>query len=209
MSFTHEEHDHDHSHSHDHNEGWSWELFGYTIAIIFVAAIGGVIPFLIKLIKNKTLAYRIIDIASVAASGLFLGGGIFHMLGEGLHYISDSGYDLGNYPLGYTLFGVTFFLIFLVDRVIVPHNHVHFGDLEDHHHHHNEGYDNLEENNLLEDEHNHDNDHHENKQSKAQKLVSEWTGIVVLIVALGGVLFGAVYYKLKLRDKNSKTQKHR
>ena len=32
---------------------------------------------------------------------------------------------------------------------------------------------------------------------------------VVLIVALGGVLFGAVYYKLKLRDKNSKTQKHR
>lgn len=161
------------------------ELVLYTLGVIVIAAIGGIIPFLIKLIKNKTLAYRIIDVASVAASGLFLGGGIFHMLQEGIHYISDSGYDLGNYPLGYSLFGITFFLIFFVDRVIVPHNHAHFGEEEE-----EEGYAQLKENvgdeekdkqTLLDHDHHH---HHDEKTTKAQKLVSEWTGIVVLIVAL-------------------------
>ncbi|EDR25945.1 zinc transporter, putative [Entamoeba dispar SAW760] len=146
-----------------------WALFGYVVATFFISIIGGLIPFLIKLVKNKTIAIRVINIASVAASGLFLGGGIYHMLAEGLEMMEESGYSFGGYPLGWTLFGVTFFLIFFVDRVIVPHSHGSFEDSDS------------EEDNytLL-----HNDEHHSHHQHTAADTFQEWTTIVVLVVAL-------------------------
>ncbi|ELP86567.1 zinc-iron transporter, putative [Entamoeba invadens IP1] len=108
---------------------FQWDLFGYTLAVFFISIIGGTVPFLIRLIKNKSIGIRIINIASVSASGLFLGGGIYHMLAEGLEMMDESGYSFGGYQLGWTLFGLTFFFIFFIDRVIVPHHHSSFEEI--------------------------------------------------------------------------------
>ncbi|KAL7716736.1 Zinc transporter [Entamoeba marina] len=85
-----------------------WELFGFVAATFCISLIGGFAPFLIRLLKNKEIAARVINVSSVAAAGLFLGGGIYHVLAEGLEMIDESGF------------------------MIVPHQHSSFDDEHGH-----------------------------------------------------------------------------
>ncbi|KAL7715172.1 Zinc transporter [Entamoeba marina] len=109
-----------------------WVLGVYLIAIFIISIIGGLLPFIVKLLKRKELAQRVINILTVASGGLFLGGGLNHMIAESTEKIEASEFDFKGLPLCHFLVGLTFLCIFFVDRVIVPHHHTSF-DETDHH----------------------------------------------------------------------------
>ena len=105
------------------------QLTIYILVSYFVSVIGGFIPFFIKLLPNAKLAGRILDVCSASAGGLFLSGGLIHMLAEGNEMIDDSGYSFHGLPLGYFICGISFLLIFFFDRVVATHGeHASFAE---------------------------------------------------------------------------------
>ncbi|KAL7711580.1 Zinc transporter [Entamoeba marina] len=95
-----------------------WVLSIYILVCFFVTVIGGFIPFFIKFLPNKKIATQILDVCSASAGGLFLSGGLMHMLAEGIELIDQAGYNFGGFPIG-------FFFI-----VVVTHSHASFEDVD-------------------------------------------------------------------------------
>ncbi|ELP93401.1 zinc transporter, putative [Entamoeba invadens IP1] len=103
----------------------------YILVCYFVSVIGGFIPFFIKFLPNRKLAGDILDVCSASAGGLFLSGGLMHMLAEGTDLIDKSGYDFMGLPLGFFCCGLSFLFIFFFDRVVATHGgHVSFAQVE-------------------------------------------------------------------------------
>ncbi|KAL7717103.1 zinc-iron transporter [Entamoeba marina] len=111
---------------------WIGYLGVYIVAIFIISIIGGLLPFMVKLLKRKELAQRVINILTVASGGLFLGGGLNHMISESSEKIESSGFEFAGLPLCHFLVGFTFLSIFFVDRVIVPHQHTSFDETDKH-----------------------------------------------------------------------------
>lgn len=104
-------------------------LTWYIILCYIVTVIGGFIPLFLKFMPNKKLAGNILDVCSAAAGGLFLSGGLIHMLAEGNELLVDSGYTFGGLPLAFFLCGITFLLVFFFDRVVADHDtHASFAE---------------------------------------------------------------------------------
>ena len=101
----------------------------YIVLCYIVTVIGGFIPFFLKFLPNKKLAGAILDVCSAAAGGLFLSGGLIHMLAEGNELLVDSGYDFAGLPLAFFLCGITFLFVFFFDRVVAHHDsHASFAE---------------------------------------------------------------------------------
>ena len=103
----------------------------YIIICYFVSVLGGFLPFFIKLLPNKKLAATILDVASAAAGGLFLSGGLMHMLAEANEMIEESGLITFHFPLSFFCCGSVFLIVFFFDRVVATHAHSSFSDLDD------------------------------------------------------------------------------
>nr|BAN39787.1 metal cation transporter, zinc (Zn2)-iron (Fe2) permease (ZIP) family [Entamoeba histolytica] len=149
-----------------------FELTVYILVCYFVCVIGGFIPFFIKLLPNRKLAGEILDICSASAGGLFLSGGLMHMLAEGNDMIDHPGYDFMGLPLGFFCCGCSFLFIFFFDRVVVTHGgHASFEDVEKM---------SGEENDSLMEEWSHRHKHPEEEKEEGKG----WCSIITLIFAL-------------------------
>lgn len=81
-------------------------------ALIFITALaGGIFPF-----ANRLRTNAIYDFPSgeALASGVFLGAGLLHMLGDSAHDFTKLGYD---YPIAFLLAGVTFLALLLLEHL--------------------------------------------------------------------------------------------
>ena len=105
------------------------QLTIYILACYFVSVIGGFIPFFLKFLPNRKLASQIMDVCSASAGGLFLAGGLMHMLAEGIEQIDRTGYNFYSLPIGFFACGLSFLFIFFFDRVVATHGeHKSFED---------------------------------------------------------------------------------
>ena len=70
---------------------------------------------------NETRKKRVLSICNAFAGGVFLAGGLVHLLSEAFEMFETLGWD--KYPIPGILITSGFFLIFFLEQVLLSHNH--------------------------------------------------------------------------------------
>ncbi len=96
-----------------------WSV-GVIAAILAIAAVGGAFPVGVDLLKSRVRIDVLFPFLNSLSAGIFLGGGLLHLLPEGSMMCSAAIND--HFPVGAACCTVVFIFMVAVEAILVPHH---------------------------------------------------------------------------------------